>query len=146
MDPQRREAIAAELRATAASQAWSPWQLVQAIHGTAETPTLLMAWRLAAGQTQAEVAGGVQGLAADDGQPCAPNPSIPSMSKWENGNNPPGPYYRRYLALWFRCTLEKLGLADDDPIITLVGQVPAVPNDPEDRPGGPWRGVLRQPA
>ncbi|MGP3959667.1 hypothetical protein ACTWPT_27020 [Nonomuraea sp. 3N208] len=71
MDPQSRDVISAELRATAAAEDWTPWQLVQAIHDKAETPTLLMAWLLAARQTQAEVIAGVRGLAADDGKPCS---------------------------------------------------------------------------
>ncbi|WP_433177334.1 hypothetical protein [Actinoallomurus sp. CA-150999] len=135
MDPQGREAIAAELRVTATAEGWSPWRLVQAIHLKAETPTLLMAWRLASGQVQTDVIAGIRGLAADDGQPCSDNaPSIPNYSKWENGHSAPGSYYRRYLALWFRCPLERLGLAEPEPIVTLVGQpqVPAVPTEPED--------------
>ncbi|WP_188196658.1 hypothetical protein [Nonomuraea sp. SYSU D8015] len=133
MDPQSRDVISAELRATAAAEDWTPWQLVQAIHDKAETPTLLMAWRLAAGQTQAEVIAGVRGLAADDGQPCSStSPSIPHYSKWENGHGLPGRFYRRYLALWFRCPLGRLGLADEEPIVTLVGQVPEAPTEPED--------------
>ncbi|MEU4233289.1 hypothetical protein AB0F17_54165 [Nonomuraea sp. NPDC026600] len=36
----------------------------------------------------------------------------------------PGRFYRRYLALWFRCPLDRLGLADEDPIVTLMGQAP----------------------
>jgi hypothetical protein len=94
-----------------------------------------MAWRLASGQVQTDVITGIRGLAADDGQPCSDAaPSIPNYSKWENGHSTPGSYYRRYLALWFRCTLERLGLAEPEPIVTLVGQaqVPAVPTDPED--------------
>ncbi|WP_431917998.1 hypothetical protein [Nonomuraea jabiensis] len=98
MDPQSRDVICAELRATAAAEDWSPWQLVQAIHDKAETPTLLMAWRLAAGQTQADVIAGIRGLAADDGHPLLPQqPSIPHYSRWENGHGLPGRFYRRYL-------------------------------------------------
>ncbi|GLW05565.1 hypothetical protein Misp01_06950 [Microtetraspora sp. NBRC 13810] len=128
MDPQSRFVISADLRATAAAEDWTPWQLVQAIHGKAETRSLLMAWRLAAGQTQAEVIAGVRGLAADDGHPCSRgNPSIQHYSRWENGHGTPSRFYRRYLALWFRCPLDRLGLADEDPIVTLMGQAP----DPE---------------
>ncbi|GLZ09697.1 hypothetical protein Acsp03_71630 [Actinomadura sp. NBRC 104412] len=130
MDPQARDNIAAELRATGTAAGWSPWQLVQAIHDKAQTPTLLMAWRLATGQTQDEVVTGVQGLAADDGRPCAI--SVQSLSKYENGHHAPGPFYKRYLALWFRCRLDRLGLADEDPVDTLVGEVPALPQPQED--------------
>lgn len=135
VDPQGREEIAAELRVTAAAEGWSPWRLAQATHLKAETPTLLMAWRLASGQVQTDVIAGIRGLAADDGQPCSDNtPSIPNYSKWENGHGAPGRYYRRYLALWFRCPLERLGLAEPEPIVTLVGkaQVPAALTNPED--------------
>jgi hypothetical protein len=135
VNPQGREVIAAELRVTATNEGWSPWRLVRAIHVEAETPTLLMAWRLAFGQVQTDVIAGIRGLAADDGQPCSDNaPSVQNYSKWENGHSVPGPYYRRYLALWFRCPLERLGLAEPEPIVTLVGQaqVPAVSTDPED--------------
>lgn len=127
--------MAAGLRARAATEGWSPWRLVQAIHQEAETPTLLMAWRLSAGQVQTDVISGVRGLAADDGHPCtAGAPSVPNYSRWENGHGSPGSFYRRYLALWFRCPLERLGLADPEPIVTLVGQAqaPAVLTDPED--------------
>ncbi|WP_155341393.1 hypothetical protein [Acrocarpospora corrugata] len=122
--------IAAELRATAAASAWTPWQLVQAIQDKTGAPTLLMAWRLASGQTQAEVVAGVHALAADDGQACGLN--VQNLSRYENGHITPGAFYKRYFALWFRCRLERLGLADDDPVVTLVGQVPAVLSDPED--------------
>ncbi|WP_018655668.1 hypothetical protein [Actinomadura flavalba] len=135
MDPQGRESIAAELRETAAAENWSPWRLVQAVQLKAQTPTLIMAWRLASGQVQTDVIAGIRGLAADDGTPCSDNaPSVPNYSKWENGHGVPGSYYRRYLALWFRCPLERLGLAEPEPIVTLVGQaqVPAVLTDPED--------------
>jgi len=135
VDPQGRETITTRLRSRAVNEAWTPWQLVQAIHQQAQTPTLLMAWRLASGQVQTDVITGVRGLAADDGHPCTEGaPSVPNYSKWENGHGAPGPFYRRYLALWFRCPLDRLGLGDPNPITTLVGQaqVQAVPIDSED--------------
>ncbi|SDG75199.1 hypothetical protein SAMN05421505_107183 [Sinosporangium album] len=135
MDLQGRETITTELRARAAKESWSPWQLVQAVHQEAATPTLLMAWRLASGQVQTDVIAGVRGLATDEGHPCTDGaPSVQNYSKWENGHGGPGTFYRRYLALWFRCPLERLGLAEPEPIATLVGhaQVPVVLTDPED--------------
>ncbi|HEX6467868.1 MAG TPA: helix-turn-helix transcriptional regulator [Streptosporangiaceae bacterium] len=132
MDPRGRDTIAAELRATAADAGWTPWQLTQAVFEKAQTPTWLMAWRLAAGHTQGQVITGIQGLAADEGRPCAPSPSASQLSNWENGRGRPDAYYRRFLALWFRTTLERLGLAEDEPIITLVGEALPAPHEPED--------------
>lgn len=125
MDSRKRDKIAAGLRGTAASEGWPPWRLVQAIHDQAQCPTLLMAWRLASGDTQAEVARGLQGLAADLGTPCAPSPNCQQLSRWENDREGVGPVYRPLFALWFRTTLERLGLAvDDDPVVTLISQTP----------------------
>lgn len=118
VDSAVREEIAAELRATAAAQGWSRWQLAQAIHGKAQTPTLLMAWRLATGQIQAEVVAGLRGLAADYKINCAA--SIQQLSRWENGHEIPGRIYRRLLGLWYRAPLDRLGLTDDDPLVTLM--------------------------
>ncbi|WP_067481817.1 helix-turn-helix domain-containing protein [Actinomadura hibisca] len=132
MEPRRRDTIAAELRATAADAGWTPWQLTQTVFDKAQTPTLLMAWRLAAGHTQAQVITGIQGLAADEDRPCAPSPSPSQLSNWENGRGRPDAYYRRYLALWFRTTLERLGLAEDEPIVTLVGEALPAPHDLEE--------------
>lgn len=119
MDARSREATASSLRATAGEQGWSPWRLAQAIREQAGTQTLLMAWRLAAGQTQSEVTAGLRGLAADRGTPCAPAPSNQQLSRWENGHEAPGSFYRPLLGLWYRTTLGRLGLADDDPVVTL---------------------------
>lgn len=133
MDPQSRDVISAELRATAACERWTLWQLVQVIAEKAQTPTLLMAWRLACGQTQNGVIAGVRALAADEGRPCSDgSPSISQYSRWENGHIVPGRFYRRYLALWFRAPLVRMGLADEDPIVTLVGQGLEPLTEPED--------------
>ncbi len=106
---------------------------MQTISGKAETPTLLMAWRLACGQTQNEVITGVRVLASDEGRPCSDGtPSISQYSRWENGHIVPGRFYRRYLALWFRAPLVRMGLADEDPIVTLMGEVPESLTEPED--------------
>lgn len=119
VDARSREAIAVGLRATADEQGWSPWRLVQEIREQANTPTLLMAWRLASGQTQGQVTKGLRGIAADRGTPCAPSPSNQQLSRWENGHEAPGAFYRPLLGLWYRTTTSRLGLADDDPIVTL---------------------------
>jgi hypothetical protein len=119
VDARGRDVIAAELRATASAEGWPPWRVVQTICRKAGTPTLLMAWRLASGHTQSEVSAGIQGLAADNGEPCAPNPSCQQLSRWENGHEVPGSFYRRYLALWYRAPLARLGLVDEHPLVTL---------------------------
>ncbi|GAB3977775.1 hypothetical protein GCM10029978_068510 [Actinoallomurus acanthiterrae] len=118
MDSTRREEIAAELRATAAAQGWTPWQLAQAVHDKAQTPTLLMAWRLAMGQAQAGVVAGLRGLAADEEINCGL--TTQQLSRWENGHETPGPTYRPLFGLWYRTTLNRLGLTDDHPIVTLI--------------------------
>jgi len=128
-----REKIAGDLRATAAGQDWPPWQLTQAICRQAGTPTLLMAWRLAAGQTQEQVTAGLRGLAADRGTPCAPSPSKQQLSRWENGHESPGKLYGPLLGLWYRTTLDRLGLAGDDPIVTNVPAPAAAEEDDVDR-------------
>ncbi|GAA4603843.1 hypothetical protein GCM10023195_12880 [Actinoallomurus liliacearum] len=125
VDSTRREEIAAELRATAAAQDWTPWQLAQALHEKAQTPTMLMAWRLAMGQTQAEVVVGLRGLAADEEINCGP--TTQQLSRWENGHETPGPIYRPLFGLWYRTTLNRLGLTDDHPIVTLMKD--AVPDE-----------------
>lgn len=126
MDARERGAIAAQLRATAAGEGWSPWWLAREIHRQTQAPTLLMAWRLATGHTQDDVVRGIRGLAADDGTPCAPSPNNQQLSRWENGKDNPGPFYRRYLALWYRCPPDRLGLGDPDPLPTLK----ETPRDP----------------
>jgi hypothetical protein len=119
VDARGRSGVVSRLQATAAEQGWPPWQLTQAIHQAAGTPTLLMAWRLACGQSQAEVTAGIRGLAADKDSPCAPNPSTQQLSRWENGHETPGPFYRPLIGLWFRTTVDRLGFGSDDPIVTL---------------------------
>jgi hypothetical protein len=126
VDARGRGEVASRLRATAAEQGWPPWQLTQAIHQEAQTPTLLMAWRLASGQSQAEVTTGIRGLAADKDIPCAPNPATQQLSRWENGHETPGAFYKPLIGLWFRTTGDRLGFGSDDPIVTLDSRaVPA---------------------
>jgi hypothetical protein len=132
VDARSREKVAGELRAAAASRDWPPWQLTQAIRDRAGTPTLLMAWRLAAGQTQEQVTAGLRGLAADRRTPCAPSPSKQQLSRWENGHESPGRLYGPLLGLWYRTTLDRLGLAADDPIVTSVPAAPAAAEEDED--------------
>ena len=129
MDARSREQIAGDLRVTAGQQGWPPWRLTQAVHERAGTPTLLMAWRLASGHTQEQVTAGLRGLAADRGTPCAPSPSKQQLSRWENGHESPGRLYGPLLGLWYRTTLERLGLADDDPIVTNVPALVAAEED-----------------
>jgi transcriptional regulator with XRE-family HTH domain len=70
-----------------------------------------MAWRLAAGLTQAELAEAVRGLAADAGSPCSPStPSCQQISRWENGHDRPGAFYQGLLAVWYRADPARLGL------------------------------------
>jgi hypothetical protein len=133
VDARSREKLAGDLRATAGQQARPPWQLTQAIRQEAGTPTLLMAWRLASGQTQEQVTAGLRGLAADRGAPCAPSPSKQQLSRWENGHESPGRFYGPLLGLWYRTTLDRLGLADDDPIVTNVAALVAAEEDDVDR-------------
>lgn len=133
VDARSREKIAGDLRAAAGQQGWPPWRLTQAVHEKAGTPTLLMAWRLASGQTQEQVTAGLRGLAADRGTPCAPSPSKQQLSRWENGHESPGRLYGPLLGLWYRTTASRLGLAGDDPIVTNVPAPAAAEEDDVDR-------------
>ncbi len=133
MDTRSREHVASELRATATASGWTFWQLAQAIHDQAKTPTLLKAWRLAYGQTQTQVITGIQGLTQDDGCPCAPSPSTAQISRWENGHERVGPFYRPYFALWFRAPLHRLGLAEADPVVNLAEKASPQEDDVERR-------------
>lgn len=73
-----------------------------------------MAWRLAAGLTQAELANSVRKLAADAGKPCSPStPSCQQISRWENGHDRPGAFYQGLLAAWYRTDPARLGLIGD---------------------------------
>ncbi len=79
-----------------------------------------MAWRLAAGLTQAELADSVRKLAADAGSPCSPStPSCQQISRWENGHDRPGGFYQGLLAAWYRTDPARLGLIGD---LRLLGQ------------------------
>jgi transcriptional regulator with XRE-family HTH domain len=111
VDGRSRENAVTDLRKQAAQQGWTSWQLARRVHDKARTPTLLMAWRLAAGLTQAELAEAVRGLAADAGSPCSPStPSCQQISRWENGHDRPGAFYQGLLAVWYRTDPARLGL------------------------------------
>lgn len=76
-----------------------------------QTPTLLMAWRLAISFTQAELAASLRKLAADAGSPCSPStPSCQQISRWENGHDRPGAFYQGLLIAWYRASPARLGL------------------------------------
>lgn len=106
-----RESIVSELRQQAAKHGWTPWQLARRVYENARTPTLLMAWRLAAGLSQAELAESIRRLAADAGSPCGPStPSCQQISRWENGHDKPGAFYQGLLAAWYRTDPARLGL------------------------------------
>jgi transcriptional regulator with XRE-family HTH domain len=111
VDDRRRDGLVEALRQRAGQAGWTPWQLARRIHETARTPTLLMAWRLAAGLTQAELADSIRKLAADAGSPCSPStPSCQQISRWENGHDRPGAFYQGFLAAWYRTDPARLGL------------------------------------
>jgi len=120
----------ADLRQRARQAGWTPWQLARRIYESAHAPTLLMAWRLAAGFTQAELAVSLRHVAAESGRPCGPTaPSCQQISRWENGREPPGAYYQGLLATWYRTDLARLGLIGDlrltlerDPLTTADNQ------------------------
>ena len=86
MDARSREKIAGDLRATAGQQGWPPWRLTQAVRQEAGTPTLLMAWRLACGQTQDEAAGRVSPLLARRIAACLAAVAAGSVVTLENGS------------------------------------------------------------
>lgn len=111
VDNRDRSGLAEDLRQRAAQAGWTPWQLVRRIHETARTPTLLMAWRLAAGITQAQLADSLRRLAADAGSPCGPStPSCQQISRWENGHERPSAFYLGLLTAWYRTDPNRLGL------------------------------------
>jgi transcriptional regulator with XRE-family HTH domain len=138
VDARRRALLAADLRQRARPAGSTPWQLARRVHESAGTPTLLMAWRLAAGLTQADLAGSLRQLAADAGSPCGPSaPSCQQISRWENGHDKPGAFYQGLLAAWYRTDAARLGLIGDlglivehDPLTTA-----ASPEDDVDRRG-----------
>jgi transcriptional regulator with XRE-family HTH domain len=119
-----------DLRQRAEQAGWTPWQLARRIHETVRTPTMLMAWRLAADLTQAELADGVRRLAADAGCPCSPStPSCQQISRWENGHDKPGAFYQGLLAAWYRTDPARLGFignlklsAEQDRLSTTASQ------------------------
>ena len=111
VNDRNRESVITDLRQQAARYGWTPWQLARRVHENARTPTLLMAWRLAAGLTQAELGESVRRLAADAGSPCGPStPSCQQISRWENGHEKPGAFYQELLAAWYRTDPARLGL------------------------------------
>lgn len=96
------------------------------IYEDARTPTLLMAWRLASGLTQAELAESVRQLAVDAGAPCSPStPSCQQISRWENGHDKPGAFYQELLAAWYRTDPARLGLIGTLRIIPAEDHLPA---------------------
>ncbi|WP_344977441.1 hypothetical protein [Salinactinospora qingdaonensis] len=116
MDSRKRARIADDLRTHAAEQDWTRWELVQAVHVKAETPTLLMAWRLACGHTQRHVIDGLRLIGDDTGTPCSPN--ISQLSRWEAGADGVGPFYRRLFALFYGTSPASLGFPAPPPPIT----------------------------
>lgn len=124
VDPRQRSRVAADLREHVAEQGWTRWDLVQAVHFKAETPTLLMAWRLTCGHTQRQVVDGLGQVGDEAGAPCAPNTS--QLSRWEAGADRVGPFYRRLFALFYGASPAKLGFPVPPP--------PIAP-DPIDREG-----------
>jgi len=92
-----------------------------------------MAWRLAAGLTQAELAESIRGLAADAGSPCGPSaPSCQQISRWENGHDKPGAFYQGLLAAWYRTDPSRLGLIGSLRIVEAEDHVPAFGPQQED--------------
>ena len=86
-----------------------------------------MAWRLAAGLTQAELADSLRRLAADAGSPCSPStPSCQQISRWENGHDKPGAFYQGLLAAWYRTDPSRLGLVGDLKLMVEQGCLPNV--------------------
>lgn len=129
---QQRNDHVKELQERADLAGWTPWQLASRIHQTMRTPTMLMAWRLASGLTQAGLADSLRGLAADAGTPCNPStPSCQQISRWENGHDRPGAFYQGLLAAWYRTDPARLGLIGDPDLIVMQGLEP-VDDSPED--------------
>ncbi len=97
-----------------------------------------MAWRLAAGLTQAELADSVRRIAADAGSPCSPStPSCQQISRWENGHDKPGAFYQVLLARWYRTDPVRLGLLGDVRLLIeegclSAGEQPSAVADQED--------------
>jgi transcriptional regulator with XRE-family HTH domain len=130
---QRRDGLAEELRARAEQAGWTPWQLARRIHQDARTPTLLMAWRLAAGLTQAELANCLRRLAIDAGSPCSPStPSCQQISRWENGHDRPGGFYQGLLSAWYRTDPARLGLIGDPRLTAEQGLPPDTASTEDD--------------
>jgi transcriptional regulator with XRE-family HTH domain len=143
VEARRREGLAEDLRQRADQAGWTPWQLARRIHQTARTPTLLMAWRLAANLTQAELASSVRQLAADAGSPCSPStPSCQQISRWENGHDKPGAFYQGLLAAWYRTGPARLGLIGDLSLMTEPDHLPAAAGEQD---GPARRGLLAAP-
>jgi transcriptional regulator with XRE-family HTH domain len=132
VDARHRDLLAADLRLQAGEAGWTSWELARHVHESAGTPTLLMAWRLAAGLTQAQLAGAVRRLAASAGSPCGPSaPSCQQISRWENGHDKPGAFYQGLLAAWYQTDPARLGLIGDLTLIVEQSRL-ASPTSPED--------------
>ncbi len=122
-----------DLRVRAQHAGWTPWQLARRLHEIARTPTLLMAWRLAAGLTQAGLADSIRQLAADAGSPCGPStPSCQQISRWENGHDKPGAFYQGLLAAWYRTDPARLGLIGDMHLIAEQEHLPSLAGQEDD--------------
>jgi transcriptional regulator with XRE-family HTH domain len=126
MDSRRRDVLVKQLRQRASEAAWTHWQLAHQIHETTGTPTLLMAWRLAADLTQAKLGERVRKLAANVGSPCSPSsPSCQQISRWENGHEKPGAFYQGLLAACYQTDPARLGLMGDLRLIADQDCLPA---------------------
>jgi transcriptional regulator with XRE-family HTH domain len=138
VDARHRGLLAADLRQLAGEAGWTPWELARQVHESAGTPTLLMAWRLAAGLTQAQLAGAIRQLAASAGSPCGPStPSCQQISRWENGRDNPGAFYQGLLAVCYRTDPARLGLIGDLALIVEQDRTAnsTSPEDDVDRRG-----------
>jgi hypothetical protein len=109
VDPRRRAKIAARLRAEAANTRVCRPELVHRIVRCARTPTVLMAWRLACGYTQRQLAEEIQHEAEVRGAPCAPSPSVQQLSRWENGSEKVGVFYQPLFAAGYGVPPDRLG-------------------------------------
>ncbi len=126
VDDRHRDSLVTDLRQRADQAGWTQWQLARRIHQNAHAPTLLMAWRLASGLTQAELADAIRKLAADAGSPCSPStPSCQQISRWENGHDRPGAFYQVLLARWYRTDPGRLGLIGDVRLVVDDDRLPA---------------------
>ncbi|MEU0237702.1 helix-turn-helix transcriptional regulator [Nocardiopsis sp. NPDC006198] len=109
MTPHARARIAARLRREAEEGRWPRAHLVQQIHEQARTPTVLMAWRLAMGWSQLDLAREIRQASETTDKPCSPGPSPHQISRWESSGGTVSPYYRMLLASAYGVTPGHLG-------------------------------------